>query len=49
VQCKLISKSKYTDYFRGLTTDEAKARVAKYGPNELEKEEKEGIWEKIKE
>jgi magnesium-transporting ATPase (P-type) len=38
-----------TDLAKGLSTAEAKARIAKYGPNELEKEEKESIWEKIKE
>jgi P-type Ca2+ transporter type 2C len=33
----------------GLTQKEAEARLAKYGHNELEKEEEESIWEKIKE
>ncbi|CAD8101390.1 unnamed protein product [Paramecium sonneborni] len=38
-----------TSLQKGLTTAEAQARLTKYGPNELEKEEKESIWEKIKE
>lgn len=38
-----------SDYKLGLTSQEADARLLKYGPNELEKEEKESIWEKIKE
>eukprot|EP00331_Platyophrya_macrostoma_P034737 CAMPEP_0176439360 /NCGR_PEP_ID=MMETSP0127-20121128/19894_1 /TAXON_ID=938130 /ORGANISM="Platyophrya macrostoma, Strain WH" /LENGTH=1040 /DNA_ID=CAMNT_0017823609 /DNA_START=27 /DNA_END=3149 /DNA_ORIENTATION=- len=33
----------------GLSSDEAKARLEKYGLNELDKEEPESIWEKIKE
>lgn len=32
-----------------MTAKEAEARLEKYGPNDLEKEEKESIWEKIKE
>lgn len=38
-----------TTKIRGLTSEEAQARGARYGLNELEKEEKESIWEKIKE
>ncbi|CAD8072999.1 unnamed protein product [Paramecium primaurelia] len=45
---KVVSSVK-TDLAKGLSNDEAKARLAKYGTNELEKEEKESIWEKIKE
>jgi Ca2+-transporting ATPase len=33
----------------GLTQKEAEARLAKYGPNQLEKEEEESLWVKIKE
>jgi magnesium-transporting ATPase (P-type) len=33
----------------GLTQAEVDQRLAKYGTNELEKEEKESIWKKIKE
>lgn len=33
----------------GLSSEEAESRLQKYGTNELEKEEAEGIWEKIKE
>lgn len=38
-----------TNQATGLTTTEAQARLEKYGPNELEDEEKESIWDKIKE
>lgn len=44
-----LAKYNLDIFFRGLSNDEAKARLAKYGTNELEKEEKESIWEKIKE
>jgi Cation transport ATPase len=33
----------------GLTKSEVAKRLQKYGPNELEKEKGESIWEKIKE
>jgi magnesium-transporting ATPase (P-type) len=33
----------------GLTQAEAEKRLKEYGPNELDKEEEESIWEKIKE
>jgi magnesium-transporting ATPase (P-type) len=33
----------------GLTQKEAEARLQKYGRNELEKEEEESLWDKIKE
>jgi magnesium-transporting ATPase (P-type) len=33
----------------GLTKDEAESRLAKYGHNQLDKEEEESLWEKIKE
>ena len=32
---------------KGLSSQEAKARLEKYGPNELEEEEGESLWEKI--
>lgn len=38
-----------TDKERGLTTYQAEERLKRYGPNELDKEEPESIWEKIKE
>lgn len=48
--CKNRSNKVLFGYiFRGLSNNEAKSRLAKYGTNELEKEEKESIWEKIKE
>lgn len=34
---------------KGLTQKEAELRLAKYGPNQLEKEEEESLFEKIKE
>ena len=37
-----------TSIDKGLSSDEASARIDKYGANELEQEE-ESIWEKIKE
>lgn len=44
-----LTKYYFGYIFRGLSNSEATARLAKYGTNELEKEEKESIWEKIKE
>ncbi len=38
-----------TDINVGLSSSEANERLEKYGLNELEKEEPESIWEKIKE
>ena len=38
-----------TDLVKGLTSQEAKNRLEKYGHNQLEKEEEESLWEKIKE
>ena len=38
-----------TDLKTGLTTKEAEARLEKYGHNQLEKEEEESLFEKIKE
>ncbi len=49
---KLILRGRYfliTKKIRGLTDVEAHKRVATFGLNELEKGEKESIWEKIKE
>ena len=37
------------DINKGLTTQEAEERLQKYGPNELDKEQPESIWAKIKE
>ena len=37
------------DINQGLSTEEARKRLQKYGPNELEKEEPESLWDKIKE
>ena len=34
---------------KGLTQKEADLRLQKYGPNQLEKEEEESLFEKIKE
>lgn len=36
-----------TNKTNGLTEKQAAERLAKYGPNELDKEEEETIWEKI--
>lgn len=44
-----VLKELNTDQNKGLSSQEAKARLEKYGPNELDKEEPESIWEKIKE
>jgi len=38
-----------SDATQGLSSKEAQARLVKYGLNELDKEEPESIWEKIKE
>ena len=38
-----------TDFATGLSQKEAEARLEKYGENELDEEEEESIWEKIKE
>ena len=38
-----------TDLKTGLSSKEAEARLQKYGPNQLEKEEEESLLEKIKE
>jgi Ca2+-transporting ATPase len=38
-----------TDLKVGLTQKEADSRLQKYGPNQLEKEEEESLFEKIKE
>ena len=38
-----------TNLDTGLTQKEAEARLEKYGHNQLEKEEEESLWEKIKE
>eukprot|EP00331_Platyophrya_macrostoma_P007514 CAMPEP_0176423202 /NCGR_PEP_ID=MMETSP0127-20121128/10150_1 /TAXON_ID=938130 /ORGANISM="Platyophrya macrostoma, Strain WH" /LENGTH=1036 /DNA_ID=CAMNT_0017804121 /DNA_START=15 /DNA_END=3125 /DNA_ORIENTATION=- len=38
-----------TDATKGLTSQQAEERLKKFGPNELDKEEPESIWEKIKE
>jgi P-type Ca2+ transporter type 2C len=38
-----------TDLKTGLTQKEAESRLQKYGPNQLEKEEEESLFEKIKE
>ena len=42
-------KELQTDAVNGLSQHEAKDRLEKYGLNELDKEEPESIWEKIKE
>jgi P-type Ca2+ transporter type 2C len=38
-----------TNLERGLTQKEAESRLLQYGPNQLEKEEEESLFEKIKE
>lgn len=38
-----------TDLRTGLTQKEAESRLLQYGPNQLEKEEEESLFEKIKE
>ena len=44
-----VLKELGTDLKRGITQQEADARLQKYGPNQLEKEENESLWDKIKE
>ena len=44
-----VLKDLQTDAGRGLSAGEARSRLEKYGLNELDKEEQESIWEKIKE
>jgi len=44
-----IVKELKTDLNTGLTQAEAESRLEKYGLNELEKEEKDSLWDKIKE
>lgn len=44
-----VIKELETDPKVGLTQKEAEKRIEKYGLNELEKKEKESIWDKIKE
>ena len=36
-----------TDLKQGLTSAEVERRIAEHGPNELEAEEPESLWEKI--
>jgi magnesium-transporting ATPase (P-type) len=43
-----VLKALKTDMKTGLSSAEAEGRLQRYGLNELEKEEKESIWEKIK-
>ena len=38
-----------TSLERGLTQAEAEKRLKEYGQNQLEKEEEESLWDKIKE
>ena len=38
-----------TSLDRGLTKEEAENRLKEYGQNQLEKEEEESLWDKIKE
>ncbi len=45
---EVISSLKTNDK-SGLTAKEAEERLAKYGPNELDKEEDKSLWERIKE
>lgn len=44
-----VVKEIQTDLKTGLSSKEAEARLSKYGPNQLEKEEEESLFEKIKE
>jgi magnesium-transporting ATPase (P-type) len=42
-----VLKELKTDVAKGLTKTEAEARLAKYGPNELDAEEDKTLWERI--
>jgi len=44
-----VVKELSTNLSKGLTEAEAEKRLKEYGPNQLEKEEEESLWEKIKE
>ena len=44
-----VIKQLNTNEKTGLTQVEAEKRLKEYGPNELDKEEEESLWEKIKE
>jgi magnesium-transporting ATPase (P-type) len=44
-----VVKDLGTNLSTGLSQKEAEARLQKYGLNQLEKEEDESLWEKIKE
>ena len=44
-----VEKVLESNIAKGLTSQEAERRLEKYGTNELEQEEKESLWEKIKE
>ena len=44
-----VVKDLQTNLKTGLTQAEAEKRLEKYGHNQLEKEEEESLWEKIKE
>jgi magnesium-transporting ATPase (P-type) len=44
-----VVKGLDTSLERGLTQAEAEKRLKEYGQNQLEKEEEESLWDKIKE
>ena len=44
-----VVKTQKTDLKKGLTSAEAKARLEKYGPNELTAEPEKSLWESIAE
>jgi magnesium-transporting ATPase (P-type) len=44
-----VVKELSTNLSKGLTEAEAEKRLKEYGPNQLEKEEEESLWDKIKE
>lgn len=44
-----VVKAQKTDLKKGLTSAEAKARLEKYGPNELTAEPEKSLWESIAE
>jgi magnesium-transporting ATPase (P-type) len=46
---KEVIKQLNSNSDRGLTQKDAEERLAKDGPNELEKEEETPLWDKIKE